>query len=106
MTTVGDNDSAEMIAGELLAKKLAACVQIAPCRSMYRWQGKIEKDDEYLLIIKSKGILYPELEKVIRRIHPYEVPELLAMDIAAGNPDYLHWLEQEVLSPIPLGKKA
>jgi periplasmic divalent cation tolerance protein len=99
VTTVDDRNIAEKIAEVVLAKKLAACVQISSCRSIYRWQGKIEKAEEHLCVMKSSRMHYPELEREIREIHPYDVPEILAVEVVAGNRQYLDWLEQE-LAPI------
>lgn len=100
LTTLDDRNAAEKMAGDMIARKLAACVQIIPCRSIYRWQGRVEKAEEFLCIMKSSRVLYPELEKAIRDSHPYEVPEILAMEVAAGNPDYLIWLDQELLPAV------
>lgn len=96
ITTVDKKETAEKIAGELLHRQLVACVQILPCQSMYRWQGKIENDGEYLCIMKSSRALFPELEQAVKDVHPYEVPEILAADIVAGSRDYLDWMEQEL----------
>lgn len=96
MTTVDDSSAAERMAEDMLARKLAACVQIVPCRSIYRWQGRVEKTGEFLCIMKSSRALYPQLEKAVRESHPYDVPEILAVEVAAGNRDYLDWLDQEL----------
>ncbi|MDW7771897.1 MAG: divalent-cation tolerance protein CutA [Desulfobulbaceae bacterium] len=97
VTTLNDKKTAAEIAGALLEKKLVACVQILPCQSMYRWQGKIEESEEYFCIMKSSSRLYPKLEKAIRESHPYDVPEILAVEVVAGNREYLDWLDQELL---------
>ncbi len=98
ITTVDDKTEAEKIAEHLLEQRLAACVQISTCRSIYRWQGKVEKADEYVCVIKSSKHLYPELEEAIKKIHPYEVPEILATQVYQGNKEYLGWLDQELRS--------
>ena len=95
-TTVGSHQDAERIATELIDARLAACVQVlGPITSTYRWEGAIETSQEWLCLIKSRQALYPELEKAIRQIHPYQVPEILALPVVAGNPAYLAWLEAE-----------
>ena len=96
-TTVDNKEAAERIAKSIVEKRLAACVQIVgPIESVYRWKGKIEKAVEWLLLIKSKKSLYAELEKSIREMHPYEVPEIISVPISQGFKDYLNWLETEV----------
>ena len=100
-TTLEKKDDAERIARALLEKKLAACVQIVgPVSSYFQWQGKVELALEFLCIIKSRQNLFAGLEAVIKQMHPYEVPELLAMPVTAGGRGYLAWLEQE-LEPEP-----
>ena len=80
-----------------IEKKLAACVQISgPLTSLYRWEGRLIEDQEWLLIIKSSKDHYSELEKQVRQIHVYEVPEILALSISDGNKAYLNWLEKEL----------
>jgi len=77
---------------------LAACVQVAgPITSTYRWHGKIETAQEWQCWAKSRGDLYDRIEQAIRRLHPYEVPEILAMPIIAGNGSYFAWMEEELL---------
>ena len=97
VTTADKKEDAEKIATRLVEKKLAACVQIAgPITSLYRWKGNIEKTEEWQCWIKSKEILYKEIEKEIKSIHHYEVPEIIAIPIVAGSHGYLQWLEGEV----------
>jgi periplasmic divalent cation tolerance protein len=94
--TVPDAESGNKISRALLGKKLAACVNAVPgIQSQYWWNENIESDKEYQLIIKTRRILYPKLEKVIRDHHPYDVPEIVAVPIVSGNPDYLRWIENE-----------
>ena len=84
--TINDRSKAKEIAETLIEKRLAACVQISgPISSLYRWQGRIAEDQEWLLIIKSSGDHYGELEKEVKRIHVYEVPEILSVSISDGN---------------------
>jgi len=99
-TTVATEEEAGAIAGLLVEKRLAACVQvIGPMTSHYRWQGKIETAGEYLCLAKSRATLYPEIEAAIKSIHPYEVAEIIAMPIIAGSKEYLSWLTAEVKEP-------
>ena len=95
--TINDRSKAKEIAETLIEKRLAACVQISgPISSLYRWQGRIAEDQEWLLIIKSSGDHYGELEKEVKRIHVYEVPEILSVSISDGNEAYLNWLKKEL----------
>ena len=94
--TVPDAESGNTISRALLEKRLAACVNAVPgIQSQYWWNEKIESDKEYQLIIKTRRLLYPKLEKVILDLHPYDVPEIVAVPITYGNPDYLKWIEEE-----------
>ncbi|MCF6187037.1 MAG: divalent-cation tolerance protein CutA [Desulfobulbaceae bacterium] len=95
-TTVESRALAEEVAHHVLDRRLAGCVQIVQCASMYHWQGKIEQSDEFLCIMKTRQDLFDELQAEITAIHPYEVPEILATPVAAGNPEYLDWLNGEL----------
>lgn len=96
-TTVATEEEARAIAGLLVEKRLAACVQVlGPMTSHYRWQGKIETAVEYLCLAKSCATLYAEIEAAIKAIHPYEVAEIVATPIVAGSKEYLAWLAAEV----------
>ena len=97
LTTCPDQRCAESIATALVSSNLAACVNIQPgLRSVYRWQGAIESSEEVLLIIKSIAERYQEVETAIRDLHPYELPEVIAVPIVAGSKSYLRWLEAGV----------
>ena len=96
--TTGTSEVAEKIANSVLEQQLAACVRISSCLSMYRWQGKIERAEEFVCVMKSRADLYPELEQAIRSVHTYEVPEILATEIKTGSSEYLGWLDQELRS--------
>ncbi len=92
--TCPNQETAEKIARTLVSEKLAACINIVPSiTSIYQWQGKIETAQECLLLIKSRQDAYPELEKKITAIHPYELPEIVAVSIAHALPDYLNWMD-------------
>ena len=97
-TTTEKKDDAEVISREIVEKRLAACAQVVgPIKSTYWWREKIEQTEEWLCIMKSRRDLYEELEKAIKSIHPYEVPEIVAVPIVSGSQSYLDWLEQEVI---------
>jgi periplasmic divalent cation tolerance protein len=96
-TTTGRREDAEEIAQVLMQKRLAGCVQvIANLSSTCWWKGKIEKTEECLCLIKSEKTLYEQVEKVIKEIHPYEIPEITAVPIVAGSKEYFRWLDQEL----------
>ena len=78
-----------------MERRLAACVNIADIASVYRWQGKVEKADEKLLIIKTSESLFEQLEQFIRQNHSYRCPEIIALEIKAGSPEYLKWVQSE-----------
>lgn len=100
VTTVEQRTDAEKIAKSLLEKRLAACVQIiGPLVSYFRWQERLDSSREYLCLIKSRNDLYSELEAVIKSMHPYEVPEIIATPIIKGGTDYLGWLAAELQAP-------
>ena len=95
--TAADVEEAGRIAEMLVEKRLAACVQILPeMESVYRWQGKIERQPEVLLIAKTTKFRFDELESNVRAIHSYETPEIVALPLAAGSPSYLEWLNSNV----------
>lgn len=102
VTTVTDSQKeAESIARALLESRLAACVQIyGPVSSIYWWQNTIESTQEWTCQIKSRQQLYPRVENAIRRLHSYEVPEILVSPVINGNPDYLKWLDGELATEV------
>lgn len=94
LSACADGATAARIADTLVEEGLAACVTLLPgARSVYRWQGQLERADECLLLIKARADDYPALERRLLELHPYAVPELLALPVLAGNPAYLAWLE-------------
>jgi len=98
-TTTENRDDAKRIAKDLVEKNLVACAQvIGPIESTYRWQGKIEEAQEWLCILKSRYDRYDRLEERIKRIHPYEEPEILATSVVKGSHGYLQWLDRQVAS--------
>ena len=95
--TVPNKETAEKIARSLIEARLAACVNIVDgLKSVYWWQGKIEEDNELLLIIKTRIEVFEELVLKIRELHPYSVPEIIGLPIIAGSKDYIDWLRNEV----------
>ena len=95
LTTVATPDDARRLADGLLEQRLAACVQILAIQSAYRWKGAVQREPEQLLLIKTRVALYSAVEAHLRAHHPYEVPEIVLVPIAAGSPDYLRWLAAE-----------
>lgn len=96
LTAVDTETKAVEIAQRLLEERLAACVQLlGPVSSRYRWEGRIEEAEEWLCLIKAQAACYGEIEALIKELHPYEVPEIVAFSVAAGNPDYVEWLRRE-----------
>ncbi|HWB95176.1 MAG TPA: divalent-cation tolerance protein CutA [Bryobacteraceae bacterium] len=93
-STTGSTEEAEKLAQLLIEKRLAACVSVLPAaRSFYRWQGALESSSECLLLIKSRRDLFGSLRAALEEAHSYEVPELLALPVVDGSPNYLAWLE-------------
>ncbi|MBL8414685.1 MAG: divalent-cation tolerance protein CutA [Propionivibrio sp.] len=96
LTNLPDRATAEALATVLVEDRLAACVNILqPCRSVYRWQGAVETAEEVPLLIKTSEARYAALENAIRVRHPYETPEIIAVPVALGLPDYLAWVMTE-----------
>jgi periplasmic divalent cation tolerance protein len=98
LVTCGSAKEARRIARLLVDQRLAACVNIleAPVRSVYRWKGKVESAAELLLVIKSSRKQFARLERAIKAIHSYEVPEIIALPIARGSRAYLAWLGESI----------
>lgn len=96
LTNLPDAASARRLADALVENHAAACVNLlAGCTSVYRWQGKVESASEVPLLIKTTAAAYPRLEKLVRELHPYELPEIIAVPVEAGLPGYLQWVAQE-----------
>ncbi|MGH8011780.1 MAG: divalent-cation tolerance protein CutA [Candidatus Binataceae bacterium] len=95
-----NQEQSEAIARALVGERLAACVNIVgPVRSVYRWRDAIKDESEYMLIIKTRTRLFTKLERLVRELHSYEVPEIITVPISAGSKPYLEWL-QETTAPI------
>ncbi len=96
MTNLPDRAAAERLAGALIEKRVAACVNIlAPCRSVYRWKGAVQHDEEHPMLIKTTAERYAALEQAIRAGHPYELPEIIAVPVERGLAAYLDWVSSE-----------
>jgi periplasmic divalent cation tolerance protein len=96
ITNMPDAARAQALASSLIERRLAACVNIlAPCHSVFRWQGKIEAAEEVPLLIKTTTERYAALEQAIRAQHPYELPEIVAVPVSEGLPAYLNWVAEE-----------
>lgn len=97
LSTCPNGDVSQRLAQTLVEEKLAACVNVVPgLRSFYVWQGRAESSDEQLLIIKTRVHVYPQLEKRLQELHPYELPEILMIPVNAGLPPYLAWISSSV----------
>ena len=96
LTTVPDKKSGQKIAQVLVGERLAACVTVSGAsESSYWWKDKISQAQEYILFIKTRGKLYTQVEEKILRVHPYEVPEIIALPLIQGYKKYLDWISQE-----------
>jgi periplasmic divalent cation tolerance protein len=96
LSTVPNDKVGERIARALLEENLVACVNMVPgVRSLYRWQGAIQDDQEVLLVIKTRDDRYEKLEQRLRELHPYEVCEILAFEVSDGSKAYLNWVLAE-----------
>jgi periplasmic divalent cation tolerance protein len=94
--TAGTEEEAARIGLTLVEERLAACANLVPrIRSIYRWKGKICDEQEFLIIVKTRTSLYQDLEKRVRELHSYEVPEIISFPVAHGLPQYLEWVTTE-----------
>ncbi len=99
-TTLPDRALADRVAAELVGERLAACAQVVgPVTSTYRWEGRVETAEEWYCHLKTTEDRLPALEARIRQLHPYEVPEIIAVPIVAGSPAYLRWIRESVALP-------
>lgn len=100
ITNLPDRAAAEKLAEALIGQRVAACVNIlAPCRSVYRWKAEVQHDEEHPVLIKTTRERYAALEAAIREVHPYELPEIIAVPIERGLPAYLDWVAAETTPP-------
>jgi len=104
LATAGSEEQANRIARVLVDERLAACVNIVgPIRSIYRWRDAVEDESEYLLLVKTRSSLYGKVERRIKELHSYEVPEVIALSPDAGSLPYLEWLIESTASTSTLG---
>jgi len=95
-TNMPTRESAEELARQLIDLRVAACVNLlAPCRSVYRWKDRVDVDEEHPMLIKTTRERYADLESALRFAHPYEIPEIIAVPVEAGLPEYLQWVADE-----------
>ncbi|MGV3626269.1 MAG: divalent-cation tolerance protein CutA [Betaproteobacteria bacterium] len=100
MSSLPDQAAAQQLARTLIERRLAACVSVlAPCTSVYRWQGSVEETVEIPVLIKTTAGRYVELESALRALHPYELPEIVAVPVLRGLPAYLDWVTAETVLP-------
>jgi periplasmic divalent cation tolerance protein len=100
-TNLPDRDAALVLARALVERRLAACVNVlGACTSVYRWQGDMEEAAEVPVLLKTRATRYAEVEAAIRELHPYELPEIVAVPIVRGLPEYLGWVAEETAIPI------
>ncbi len=96
LVTASTAKEAETIAEDLVASRLAACGNIIPgIRSIFHWKDEVQKEEETLLVLKSRADLFDRIEQRVRELHSYEVPEIIALPILRGSPPYLAWLSEE-----------
>ena len=94
--TVGSSEEADSIAQALVQERLAACVNVlSSITSTYRWQGQVQRDEELLLVVKTRRELFDRLVARVEELHSYQVPEIVALPIVAGSADYLRWIDEE-----------
>jgi len=100
ITTAETEEDANRIAQTLVEKRLAACAQVSgPITSTYWWKGRLETAREWQCVAKSCGALFQRIREAILKVHPYDVPEILALPVTAGSPDYLRWLDEQLAKP-------
>ena len=97
LMTAGSQEEAERIAQTLVAEMLAACVNIIPTiTSVYRWEGQVQSDQEWLLVAKSRRDVLNDLVRRVQALHSYDVPEIIALPLVGGSDAYLRWIDREV----------
>ena len=97
ISNLPDLETAQSLAAALLQGHAAACVNILPaCKSIYRWQGAVEEADEVPVFIKTTAACYANVERIIARHHPYDIPEIIALPLHAGSPAYLQWVGDQI----------
>ncbi|GII75860.1 hypothetical protein Sru01_08420 [Sphaerisporangium rufum] len=100
--TAGGREEADRICAAVVERRVAACAQVvAPITSTYRWQGRVERSEEWLLFMKTTAQRFDDLAAVVRELHSYDVPEIVAIPLAGGTPDYLDWIRTETSPAAP-----
>jgi periplasmic divalent cation tolerance protein len=100
LTTAGSQEEAAKIARALVERRLAACVNIVPqIESVYRWQGKVETAQEWLLLIKTQSKLFERVRDALKELHSYDLPECVMLEVSAGSQEYLNWIDKNTDSP-------
>lgn len=94
ITTCGSTDEGEKLASQIVENKLAACVQLSSITSYYTWEGKVNRDPECKLVIKTRKALYGQVEDFIKEHHSYDVPEIIELPIQSGSEEYLGWIDE------------
>lgn len=95
MTTAPSREVALALSKTLVEKRLAACVNVIPCTSVYRWEGEIKEDEEYQMIIKTRRTFIDDIKDVLDKQHPYHLPELVSLELEDGSANYLRWIRDE-----------
>ena len=95
MSTAPSREVALALAKELVDRRLAACVNVLPCTSVYRWEGEVKEEDEHVLMIKTRRTYIDDIKDVFAQEHPYDLPELVSMELEDGSSEYLKWVREE-----------
>ena len=95
LATVPSKEVGTMLARELVEARLAACVNILPATSVYRWEGEVQEDEEHLLVIKTRRTYIDDIRDLFDEKHPYDLPELISMEVEDGSAAYLNWIRDE-----------
>lgn len=99
MSTAPSREVALALAKALVDRRLAACVNVIPCTSVYRWEGEVKEDDEVLMVIKTRRTYIDDIRDLFAKEHPYDLPELVSMEVEDGSAEYLKWLKDETDLP-------
>lgn len=99
LVTVDTQEAAQEIAGALVSDRLAACVNLYPIHSVYTWEGKVEQAAEWQLVLKTDLALFSQIEDTLAMLHPYDLPEILALPIQQGSAPYMAWMAESTRSP-------
>lgn len=95
LTTVANQQQARTLAADMLAQRLCACVQLQAIESLYHWQGQVQQEVEWRLLLKTSAARYPALEAALRQAHPYELPAIVALPVTQALPAFTDWVAQK-----------